>query len=145
MRSRSFLSHRIAHQITAGVPMRIHEEFTGAPHPRIGEIIGSMSRRIPGGKKVCRCIPSSVCEGINMPMYRLYAHCVFCDEGHPFPFAVTLHINSGWKGSVADIYNGKQLPMDIENILNNTIQCTKSGNFFMQKNLSEVYLIPTTS
>ena len=89
--------------------------------------------------------PRSVCEGINMAMYRLYAHCVFCDEGHPFPFAVSLRINSGTKGSVGEIYKGRQLPRDIENIMNNIIQCPKSGSLFMQKNLSEVYLIPTTS
>jgi hypothetical protein len=79
-----------------------------------------------------------------MGMYRVYAHCVFCDEGHPFPFAVSLHINSGRKGSVGEIYEGKQLPRDIENIVKYTIQCTKSGSFFMQRNLNEVYLVPTS-
>jgi hypothetical protein len=35
-----------------------------------------------------------VSEGANVTIFRLFARCEFCDEGHPLPFAVSLEISS---------------------------------------------------
>ncbi len=78
-----------------------------------------------------------------MATYRLYANCDFCEEGHPFPFAVSLEIEYTNKRSVGDIYMGNKLPGDIVSIMRNRIQCSESGKFFVQDDKNQVYLVPT--
>jgi len=75
--------------------------------------------------------------------YRLYTNCNFCEEGHPFPFAISLEIEYTNMRSVGDIYMGKKPPGDIVSIMRNRIQCSKSGEFFVQNDKNQVYLVPT--
>jgi hypothetical protein len=75
--------------------------------------------------------------------YRLFSNCDFCKDGHPFPFAVSLQIESTKKMSIGDIFFGKKLPNDIESIISNQIHCSNSGNLFVQDDVTKIYLIPT--
>jgi hypothetical protein len=75
--------------------------------------------------------------------YRLFSNCDFCEDGHPFPFAVSLQIESAKKLNVGDIFSGKKLPTDIASIINNRIRCSNSGNHFVQDDVTKIYLIPT--
>ncbi len=78
-----------------------------------------------------------------MATYRLYTNCDFCEEGHPFPFAISLEIEYTNKRSVGNIYMGEKPPGDIVSIMRNRIQCSNSGNFFVQNDKNQVYLVPT--
>ena len=78
-----------------------------------------------------------------MATYRLYANCDFCEEGHPFPFAVSLEIDSANNRSVGDIYKGEKPSGDIVSIMSNRIQCSKSGEFYVQDDKNQVYLVLT--
>jgi hypothetical protein len=78
-----------------------------------------------------------------MTTYRLFANCNFCEEGHPLPFAVSLQIESVNKRSVGDIYMGQRVPGDIASIMKTQIQCSNSGNIFVQDDVNKIYLIPT--
>jgi hypothetical protein len=76
-------------------------------------------------------------------VYRLYSQCEFCDQGHPLPFAVSLELRTIKKLSVGETYNGRPVPRDIVNILKNQVECTTSGNFFIQNDLGKVFIVPS--
>ncbi len=78
-----------------------------------------------------------------MALYRLYANCDFCEEGHALPFAVSLEIDSTNNKSVAEIYMGNKIPEDIVSIMSTRIQCSSSGKFFVQGDKNQIYMIPT--
>jgi hypothetical protein len=75
--------------------------------------------------------------------FRLFARCQFCDEGHPFPFAISLPLESSNNGCVGEIYNGKQTPRDIVNIVKNKVACTSVDKYFVQEDLNQVFLVQT--
>lgn len=84
-----------------------------------------------------------VCEGTKVATFRLFAQCQFCGKGHPFPFAISLSLESSKEVCVGEIYDGKQLPRDIVNIVKNRVACTKVEKYFVQDDLNQVFLVQT--
>jgi hypothetical protein len=78
-------------------------------------------------------------------VYRLFSECVFCDEGHPLPFVVSLDLKTVKKSSVKAIFNGRPVPRDIVDIIKIQIECPTSGNYFIQNDFGKVYLIPRST
>jgi hypothetical protein len=74
--------------------------------------------------------------------YRLFVECNYCEEGHPLPFAVSKDDIPPGKKSVAEIYGDMKLPEDVNSIITIPVQCSKTGEFFVQRDLRKIFLIP---
>ena len=49
------------------------------------------------------------------------------------------------KQSIGELYDGKSLPKNLENLTNTSISCPKTGRQSTQKNHHQIFLVPTTN
>ena len=68
-----------------------------------------------------------------MVTYRLFVECDYCEEGHPLPSAVSKDNIPPGKKSIAEIYGDTKLPEDVNSIISIQVQCSKTGEYFVQK------------
>lgn len=74
-----------------------------------------------------------------------YSVCVFCEdcgETHPMGICVGLDDGPAKKASIGDAYQGKELPHNIANMIDNRITCPKTGNWVTQTDNNQVFLVP---
>lgn len=74
-----------------------------------------------------------------------YSMCVFCEDcGETHPMGVCVGLNDGpaKKASISDAYQGKKLPQNLANMIDNRITCPKTGNWITQKDNNQVFLVP---
>jgi hypothetical protein len=74
--------------------------------------------------------------------YRLFVECEYCEEKHPLPFAVSKDDIPTGKKSVAEIYGDRKLPDDVNSIIGISVQCSKTGENFVQNDARKIFLIP---
>jgi hypothetical protein len=74
--------------------------------------------------------------------YRLFVECDYCEENHPLPFAISKENIPPGKKSVAEIYGDKKLPEDVNSIISIPVQCSTIGEYFVQKDLQKIFIIP---
>ena len=49
------------------------------------------------------------------------------------------------KQSIGNLYDGKGLPKSLANLSSTSISCPKTGRQSTQKNLNQIFLVPTTN
>ena len=79
---------------------------------------------------------------VEMVTYRIFVQCDYCEENHPLPFAVSKENLPSGKKSIAEIYGDRKLPDDIYSIISISVQCSKTGKNFVQKDLRKIFMIP---
>ena len=77
-----------------------------------------------------------------MPKYAIHVFCNECGDVHPMRITISLKDGPTDKQSVGDTYSGRDLPQEIANLINNRIQCPKTGKLFVQKDNDQVFLVP---
>jgi hypothetical protein len=58
------------------------------------------------------------------------------------PFAVSKDDVPPGKKSVAEIYTDKKLPEDVNSIISIPVQCSTTGESFVQKDTRKIFMIP---
>jgi protein-arginine kinase activator protein McsA len=69
---------------------------------------------------------------------------VFCDEcSQPHSARIVIERDELFSPdqSVADIYDGQELPVEIVNMQSNYFQCPNTGKMFTQRNNHQVFLV----
>ena len=77
-----------------------------------------------------------------MAKYSIYAFCNECSEPHPMKITLSLDDGPPEKASIGDAYAGRELPDEVARLNNNEVQCPQTGNLFVQKDNSQVFLVP---
>ena len=77
-----------------------------------------------------------------MAKYQIYVFCNHCGETHPMPIQINLNDGPSKKTSVADFYNGKEVPSDVCTLSNNTLTCPKTRKTFVQKDNNQTFMVP---
>jgi hypothetical protein len=77
--------------------------------------------------------------------YSIVVACNKCGGLHEMGISVTMEKGPAEKQSVGDLYNGKSLPKSLADLTNTCISCPKTGRQSMQKNLYQIFLVPTTN
>ena len=77
-----------------------------------------------------------------MSKYAIYVFCNECGDVHPMGIKIALENGPDEKQSIGDTYSGKELPQNIASLINNRIQCPKTGKLFVQKDNDQVFLVP---
>jgi hypothetical protein len=77
-----------------------------------------------------------------MGVYDVYILCDECFDFHRIGTGITLEDGPANKQSIDEAYAGKKLPSDIASLLNNDFQCPNTGKRIVEKDNSQVFLIP---
>ena len=75
-----------------------------------------------------------------MPMYTPFVFCNECGKPHAIPIRITLPQEIAPDQSIANIYDGREVPENM-NFTSNAVQCPKTGNMFAQKDNNQVFLV----
>jgi len=77
-----------------------------------------------------------------MPAYDISVHCQDCGRDHPV--LLRLHIEEVLqrKQSIAELFQGRSMPAQVEAIRGYNAFCPKSGRKFRLENDSEIFLVP---
>jgi hypothetical protein len=81
----------------------------------------------------------------SIPEYSIVVACNKCAGLHEMGICVTIPNGPVEKQSVGDLYVGKSLPKSLADLPNTSISCPKTGRQSTQKNLHQIFLIPTTN
>jgi hypothetical protein len=81
----------------------------------------------------------------TMAEYSIVVGCNKCAGLHEMGICVTLPNGPVEKQSVGDLYVGKTLPKSLADLPHTSISCPKTGRQSMQKNLHQIFLVPTTN
>jgi hypothetical protein len=73
------------------------------------------------------------------------AACNKCAGLHEMGITVTMENGPVEKQSVGDLYDGKSLPKVLADLTDMSISCSKTGRQSTQKNLHQIFLVPTTN
>jgi predicted RNA-binding Zn-ribbon protein involved in translation (DUF1610 family) len=68
-----------------------------------------------------------------MAQYSVHVFCDECGETHTMRVDVSLDDGPAEKASLGDTYQGRDLPQNIVNMINNSIQCPKTGKMVLQR------------
>jgi hypothetical protein len=77
--------------------------------------------------------------------YRIVANCNKCAGLHEMGFSVTMEDGPVDKQSIGDLYDGKSLPKSLATLTSTSVSCPKTGRQSTQKNLHQIFLVPTTN
>jgi hypothetical protein len=80
-----------------------------------------------------------------MAEYSIVVACNKCAGLHEVGICVTIPNGPVEKQSVGDLYVGKSLPKSLADLPNTSISCPKTGRQSTQKNLNQIFLVPTTN
>jgi antirestriction protein len=81
----------------------------------------------------------------SIPEYSIVVACNKCAGLHEMGICVTIPNGPVEKQSVGDLYVGKSLPKSLADLPNTSISCPKTGRQSTQKNLHQIFLVPTTN
>jgi hypothetical protein len=81
----------------------------------------------------------------SMTEYSIVVACNKCAGLHEMAICVTIPNGPVEKQSVGDLYVGKPLPKSLADLPNTSISCPKTGRQSTQKNLHQIFLVPTTN
>jgi hypothetical protein len=81
----------------------------------------------------------------SMAEYSIVVACNKCGGLHQMEVCVTMRNGPIEKQSVGDLYVGKSLPKSLADLTNTSISCPKTGRQSTQKNLNQIFLVPTTN
>ena len=76
-----------------------------------------------------------------MPRYMMHVFCSECLLPHPGGIVIETAEEIDPKQSVADIYDGRDLPQQIAMLINNSFRCPTTGKFYRQRDNSDVFLV----
>jgi hypothetical protein len=79
-----------------------------------------------------------------LPHYTPYTFCNECSKPHPFPILIFLDEEIAQDQSIANIYDGRELPPALLTLTNNQLQCPTTKVMFTQKDNNQVFLVRTT-
>ena len=84
-------------------------------------------------------------EGIvhSTTEYRIVVTCNKCAGLHEMGISVPMENGPVDKQSIGNLYGGKGLPKSLANLSNTSISCPKTGRQSTQKNLHQIFLVPT--
>lgn len=77
-----------------------------------------------------------------MAKYSVYVFCNECGEVHPMGVAVSLDDGPPERESIANTYEGQELPPEVLSLTSNYVQCPNTGKLFRQKDNNQVFLVP---
>jgi hypothetical protein len=77
--------------------------------------------------------------------YSIVVTCNKCAGLHEMGISVTMENGPVDKQSIGDRYDGKGLPKSLANLTTTNISCPKTGRQSTQKNLHQIFLVPTTN
>ena len=77
--------------------------------------------------------------------YGIVVACNKCAGLHEMEISVTIEDGPVEKQSVGDLYREKSLPKSLADLTNISVTCPKTGRQSIQKNLEQIYLVPTMS
>jgi hypothetical protein len=77
--------------------------------------------------------------------YSIVVACNKCAGLHEMGICVTIPNGPVQKQSVGDLYVGKGLPKSLADLPNTSVSCPKTGRQSTQKNLHQIFLVPTTN
>lgn len=86
-------------------------------------------------------VPST--EYNSTAQYTIVVACNKCAGLHEMGISVTIPNGPVEKQSVGDLYVGKSLPKSLADLPNTSISCPKTGRQSTQKNLHQIFLVPT--
>ena len=90
--------------------------------------------------------PQVALEGIvhsTIPEYRIVVTCNKCAGLHEMGISVPMENGLVDKRSIGDLFDGKSLPKSLANLTGTSISCPKTGRQSTQKNLHQIFLVPT--
>ena len=76
--------------------------------------------------------------------YSIVVACNKCGGLHETGISVTIEHGPVTKQSVGALYEGKSLPKSLADLTNTSITCSKTGRQSTQKNLHQIFLVPST-
>jgi hypothetical protein len=77
--------------------------------------------------------------------YSIAVACNKCGGLHETGISVTIENGPVAKQSVGALYEGKSLPKSLADVTNTSITCSKTGRQSTQKNLHQIFLVPSTT
>jgi hypothetical protein len=77
--------------------------------------------------------------------YSIVVTCNKCAGLHEMGISVTMGNGPAEKQSIGDLYDRKSLPKSLADLTNTSISCPKTGRQSTQKNLYQIFLVPTTN
>lgn len=81
----------------------------------------------------------------SLVQYSIVVTCNKCDGQHEMGITVTVENGPIAKQSIGDLYDGKSLPKVLADLTNTSISCHKTGRQSTQKNLHQIFLVPSTN
>ena len=78
-----------------------------------------------------------------MAEYDVFAVCNACGDLHPLGISVTLEDGPAKKKqSIADAYEGKDLPPSLAALKDSRVYCPKTGRQYSQRDSQKIFLVP---
>jgi hypothetical protein len=78
-----------------------------------------------------------------MPQYTPFIFCNECSTPHPAPILIKLDEEIAPDQSIANVYDGRELPPEVLTLANNQFQCPKTKKMYTQKDNNQVFLVRT--
>jgi hypothetical protein len=78
-----------------------------------------------------------------MPQYTPFVFCNECGIPHAAPIQINLAEQIAPEQSIANVYDGRELPPQLLNLTNNMFQCPNTRKMYVQKDNNQVFLVRT--
>jgi hypothetical protein len=78
-----------------------------------------------------------------MPHYTPFVFCNECSKPHAAPILIKLEEEIAPDQSIANIYDGRELPTALMTLTNNQFKCPTTGKMYTQKDNNQVFLVRT--
>jgi hypothetical protein len=78
-----------------------------------------------------------------MADYDIEFFCEECNKNHPAGIKISIRGGLAQKRSIGAFYAAKQLPPKVADIMDSMVLCPKTGKMFAQKDLNQIFLVPT--
>lgn len=76
-----------------------------------------------------------------MPQYMMHVFCSECSVPHASGIVIDSKDEVDPTQSMADIYDGRDLPPQIAMFINNSFHCPATGKFYRQRDNGDVFLV----
>jgi hypothetical protein len=73
--------------------------------------------------------------------YMIHVFCKECSESHPSGVVIYRDEEISPAQSIAEVFEGRELPAEIVIVTGNQFQCPKTGKFFLQRDYRQVFLV----
>lgn len=73
--------------------------------------------------------------------YMIHVFCTGCSERHPTGIVIYRDEEISPTESVGDVFQGRDVPVEIVIVTGNQFQCPKTGKFFPQRDYRHVFLV----